>query len=944
MNNKYLNQGLILSIFAIFGLFISCNSKIPSYVKSAHEITIPLEGQQLKLSLITDDIIRVVATNEDKFDDTQSLIIQEDLVPKGNFEIRDSGDLIVVQSAKIKVTVDKKSGVVAFYDSNGNLKLSEQAGGRNFEDSSIQDWKQVGQTFESPSDEALFGLGQHQHGYMNFKGKDVDLTQHNIVAVVPFLYSNKKYGILWDNYSITRFGDPRPYEQMDGLELKDDKGKEGTLTEIWYKNNVEVGRKNIDKIDYQYLETPSYEMLPKPSEVDKIVFEGKISSVNAGKHKFLLYASNYFKLWIDDQLIFDKWRQNWNPWSNPFEVNMNAGEEHKLRIEWIPNSGYMSLTHLDPWNVEDQNRITFTSDAAKQIDYYYIDGADADQVIAGYRSLTGKSSLLPKSAYGFWQSRERYKTQNELLETAASFRKKNIPIDNIVLDWNYWPENAWGSHEFDSTRFDSPQKMTSSLEAQDIDIMISVWPKYYEGIPHYEEMKAKGYLFLNNIEKKRIDWIGKGYHNTFYDPFNEGARKMFWQQLDEHLFSKGFKRYWLDATEPDMHSNLSITDRIENMKETALGHGAAYFNAYSLMNSRGVYEGQMANHPDERVFILTRSAFAGQQRYGSVTWSGDIVSRWSDLSDQISAGINFSMSGIPNWTMDIGGFAVEDRFANDVERVGKQLASWRELNTRWFQFGAFCPLFRSHGQYPFREIFNIAPEGHPAYESMLYYNKLRYRLMPHIYSLAAATYFDDFTIMRGLPMDFGNDEAVMGIGDQYMFGKEIMVCPVVQEGAITRKVYLPKGNSWYDFYSGALYEGGQAINANSPYEKMPLFVKSGSIIAMGNDIQSTKQSNLDEIHLYVYDGANGAFTLYDDGGKDMSFKDGNHASIHLSFDTANKTIKFGERQGKFISKQAKQKFYIHFISKSNTRGIDIEENFETDVFFEYNGKEKMLKL
>lgn len=914
--------------WVLLGIFISiqaCTSAKSGAQQDKNSLVLTFPEYKLRLQAISDDIVRITATDAKEFDETPSLMRDPEWKSDVSVTVSDSGGLSTFSTASTKIQIDKKSGQLSFYDAEGNLKIAESGNGRMWGIKESDGWKKVGQVFESPDDEALYGLGQHQHGYMNYKGKDVDLTQHNIVAVVPFLYSSRNYGILWDNYSITRFGDPRPFEQISGLQLKDENGKTGGLTEVWFKKDVEVSRKQVSSIDYQYLETPSYEMLPKSSEVDKIVFSGKISSQQAGKHKFLLYASNYFKLWIDGRLIFDKWRQNWNPWSNPFEVMMNAGEEHDIKIEWIPNGGYLSLTHLDPWNDTEQNQIRFTSDAGKQIDYYFVNGKNADEVIGGYRKLTGKSSLLPKSAYGFWQSRERYKTQDEILETAKAFREKEIPLDNLVLDWSYWPEDAWGSHEFDTTRFADAAGMNQSLSDQDIDIMISVWPKYYEGIPHYEEMKAQGYLFLNNIEKKRLDWIGKGYHNTFYDPFNAGARKMFWEQLDEHLFSKGFDRYWLDATEPDMHSNLSIEARIENMAQTAIGPGRSYFNAYSLMNSRGVYEGQHASHPDERVFILTRSAFAGQQRFGSVTWSGDIVSRWSDLSDQVAAGINFSLSGIPNWTMDIGGFAVEDRFAKDGQRQGVNLEDWRELNTRWFQFGAFCPLFRSHGQYPYREVYNIAPESHPAYQSMLYYNRLRYRLMPYIYSLAASTFYDDNTMMRGLIMDFGHDAAVYNISDQYMFGKDIMVCPITGPGVVERMVYFPKGQVWYDFYSGKVYEGGQSISVPAPYGKMPLFVKAGAVVPFGPAIQSTKTADLKNLDIYVYEGADGMTKLYDDGGKDMSFQQGNFTSMEVSYLSAEGKLSLGKRSGQFLKDGEVQLINIYVVNPDRPFGFDSDK-------------------
>jgi alpha-D-xyloside xylohydrolase len=690
-----------------------------------------------------------------------------------------------------------------------------------------------------------------------------------------------------------------------------------------------------NQIEFEFLETPQVENFPKEvAQQGKVVWEGSFTSDKPGTHKFQVYASGYFKVWVDGKLIFDKWRQNWNPWTNKFTTDIKGGEKHSLKIEWISEGGYFSIRHLDPLPAEEQARLSLASEVGDEIDYYFIHGANADDVIKGYRELTGKAPIVPKWAMGFWQSRERYRNQEEMVGVVREYRKRGIPLDNIVLDWQYWEDPKWGSHEFDVTRFPDPKGMINTLHNDlHANLMISVWPKFNKGTANYEEMNKQGFLFTNNIDKKRKDWVGVGYESTFYDPFNAEAGKMFWRQIDERLNSIGVDAWWLDATEPDMHSNISIEARKENMKQTGIGPGEKYFNAYSLMNSKSVYEGQRKSSPDKRVFILTRSAYAGQQRYGAATWSGDIVSRWSDFQDQIATGINFALSGIPYWTMDIGGFAVESRYYN---LNGESQKEWRELNTRWFQFGAFCPLFRSHGQFPLREIYNIAPAGTKEYESMVYYTKLRYRLMPYIYSLAGQAYHSDYTIMRGLMMDFPTDSKVLEIGDQYMFGPSILVNPVYEYKATQRSVYLPKSSGWYDFYTGKFFDGGQTIQVDAPLERMPLFVKAGAIIPAGPEIQYSTEKPADPITLYVFGGADATFTLYEDENTNYNYENGAFSTIEFKYSEESKTLTIADRKGSFPGMLQDRKFEIVWVSDHQV-GVGLKAQPHQVVA--YNGKE-----
>jgi alpha-D-xyloside xylohydrolase len=393
----------------------------------------------------------------------------------------------------------------------------------------------------------------------------------------------------------------------------------------------------------------------------------------------------------------------------------------------------------------------------------------------------------------------------------------------------------------------------------------------------------------------------------------------------------------MDASEPDILSNVSPEKRKEQMTPTALGPAAEYLNAYPLENAKGIYEGQRLTNPDQRVFILTRSAFAGAQHYAAAVWSGDIAARWTDMKDQIAAGINFSLSGIPYWTMDIGGFAVERRY-----QQGEDVEEWREQMTRWYQFGAFCPLFRVHGQFPYREIYNVAPEDHPAYKSMLYYDKLRYRLLPYLYTLSGMVWQNDYTILRGLMMDFGGDTAVKSLGDEYMLGPSLLAAPVTTYHARSREVYLPAGQGWYDLYSGKYTPGGQTVTAGAPYERMPVYVKEGSILPLGPDLQYTGQRPADTITLMVYAGRDSRFTLYEDEGVNYNYEKGAYSNIPFKYDEASGVLSIGQRSGSFDHMLQKRIFRIVRISKDKPQALDLAP--AADRVVRYDGSPQNIHL
>ena len=943
-----ITQWQILLIIVV--LFLNSNFNY-AFKKQADGIVLELKKEKatdatlLKIQVCTSDIIRVIATPGKTFSTCPSLMVAKTEWEPVKWSVKEQDNQIVLSTSKLKVKVNKQKGTVAFYDADGKLILQERS-----ESSKIitpaevmgEQTYHIQQLFDSPDDEAFYGLGQHQNNVMNYKGHDVDLWQHNIVAVVPFLVSSKNYGILWDNNSRTKFGDIRDFESLSTLKLYGNDGKQGGLTvEYFTESDFQslYTSRSESRIEHEFTDVNDAYPEGFNQNVKSVRWSGEIECHEPGIHKFRLYCSGYTKMWLNGELVVDSWRQNWLPWTHLPRLNMETGKRYPIKIEWVHTGGYIGLKCLSPEEEIYKNSLSLYSEVADQIDYYFIHGDDLDQVIAGYREITGKAPMMPKWAMGLWQCRERYKTQDELLSVVKEFRQRQIPLDNIVQDWFYWREDQWGSHEFDPTRFPDPEGMVEELH-NDLHtrIMISVWPKFYVGTKHYDEFKEKGWLYMRNVEKKEKDWVS--YLQTFYDVYNENARDLFWKQVDEHLFRKGFDAWWLDATEPDIHSNLSRTETLLRIGPTALGTAARYLNTYSLMNAKGIYEGQRQSNPDQRVFILTRSAFAGQQRYSAATWSGDIATRWYDLKAQIPAGLNFCLSGIPYWTTDIGGFGVEPRFERDVKP--DDLEEWRELNTRWFQFGTFCPLFRVHGQFPYREMFNIAPENHPAYQTMLAYDKLRYRLMPYIYSLTGMVTHNDYTIMRALVMDFGSDKTVLNIGDQFMFGPALLVNPVTEYKVRTRQVYLPAGTGWYDLKSGEHYNGGQTIKANAPYSDIPIFAREGSIIPFGPEIQYSDEKPADPIRLIVYTGKDGEFILFEDENINYNYEKGQFSMIPFSYNDENSILTIGERQGDFNGMLKERTFEILWVTREKKMGLNLDA--PPDVTVKYNGSVKTIKM
>jgi len=1015
-----------LSSAALMAMVCLASCSGPAVEQKGQQVTVRVssgDAKLVRLEVVGEKIIRVSATAEDKFADRPSLII----VPQAQetaYEMKMVGDTVQVQTAFVRANVLKSNGRVWFTDLNDNLLLSEQAeGAKTFKPYQCEQtvWtknadgpaEQANPTtfkgwttrviFDSPADEAFYGLGQHQADDWNYKGKNEELFQYNTKVSIPFIVSSRNYGVLVDSYSMMRFGNPNDYSQLYQLfDLYDKEGKEGALTGTYSAPDQETLVRREDSIYFENLK--SAKNLPNFNLARATVaYEGEIVPRVSGEYNFCHYYSGYQKVYIDGQNVYTEdvqgkegnqlqdgsttdqtiWRTAWNPNARKFAVNLEAGRRYTFRLEWQPDGGeaYCGLRALAPVNLEEQQQLSFWSEMTQQLDYYFIAGQNSDEVVGGYRQLTGKAQIMPKWLFGYWQSRERYKSQREIIDALQGFRDRKLPIDNIVMDWNYWTPDEWGAFTFDPTRFNDPKGMIDTIHANNAKIMISCWPKYYLTVDHFNELNDMGKIYQQSIKDSLYDWLG--YKYAFYDAYDEEARLVFWRQLYEHLGTIGMDAWWMDASEPNVRDCTDIPYRKLLCGPTKYGSSDEYFNAYSIVNAEAIYDGQRAyetaverqgikaddsqalqaqakwnqqgfgnedafSPENKRVFLLTRNGFAAEQRFSTATWSGDIGTRWEDMKTQITAGLNFSISGVPYWSQDIGGFSVEKRyeaaqhFYDATGQENEDLKDWRELNVRWHQWGVFTPMYRTHGQFPYREPWNIAPESHPAYKAIRSQIEFRYRMMPYIYSLAAQVHFADYTMLRPMVMDFGYDPQVLNLGYQFMFGPSFMVCPVYQYKARQREVYFPKEHTWYNLYSGQMVsEGGETKTCPAPYDQIPVFVPSGSIIPFGPAMQYSDEKQAEEIRLYVYEGENGEFTLYEDEGTNYGYEAGRFANIRFTWNQQERELQIAEREGEFPGMLKQRTFIVVPVSQKQAQGYNPEAR---GTVVKYDGTAQTVKL
>lgn len=574
----------------------------------------------------------------------------------------------------------------------------------------------------------------------------------------------------------------------------------------------------------------------------------------------------------------------------------------------VSSKGYALM-----WNTasatEVDNRfplsLRFTSLAGNSIDYYFIYGPEIDRLIHHYRNMTGHAPLLPKWAYGLFQSKDRYVSQAEILSVANRYRREHIPLDGIVQDWFWWKME--GDPIFNSNYTDVPEEL-KTLHDKHLHAMISVWGLFDPSSENFQTIKASHF----DVADAHV-----------YDATNPKARDFYWQNLPGKLFAQGWDAFWLDSAEPEEYWP-HLGDAILRDKQLAIGSGALYTNVFPLMHTLGVQEHWRATTDKKRVFLLTRSAFLGQQRVGATVWSGDVYSTYWGLSHQVPAGLNFAVSGYPYWTTDIGGYwPPNGSVAKDP--------TYQELYARWFEYGVFCPIFRTHGHREHNELWTY-DKVEPI---LLKFDKLRYRLMPYIYSLAWQVHNSDYTIQRPLIMDWRHVPRTFDVPDQFMFGPAILVNPILRRDATKRSLYLPGAPLWYDFWTGATLDGGQDIVADAPLDRIPLFVRAGSIIPLGPEIEYADQKPDDPIELRVYTGADGLFALYSDEGDDYDYERGADAIIPLKWSQADQTLTIGDRVGSYPGMPGEIRFHIVWVAPNHGTGEGVEERPDRTVV--YNG-------
>ena len=594
--------------------------------------------------------------------------------------------------------------------------------------------------------------------------------------------------------------------------------------------------------------------------------------------------------------------------------------------------------------------IVLESEVGKLIDYYFIYGGNADGVIAEMRSLSGQVPMFPLWTYGFHQSRERYKSQRELLEVVHKYRDLKIPFDGIIQDWQYWGSNYnWNAMEFINPDFDRAQEMIDEVHRQNAHMSISIWASFGPETKAFKELKEKGLLldFQTWPQSGLSQWPPRMDYPSgvrCYDVYSKEARDIYWNNLTR-LHTMGIDAWWMDSTDPDQ---MNLTEE-QRDQPTAMGSYRSVRNAFPLMTVGGVYDSQRAVDSTKRVFILTRSYFAGQQRYGANTWSGDIGSSWDSFRKQVPICLNYTLTANPNVNADIGGF-----FASSYNTQGHNSAprnpQYQELYVRWMQFGAFTPMMRSHGADIYREIYYFGKEGEPVYDALVDAVKLRYRFLPYIYSQSWQVTSNNDSFMRALFMDFKDDRNTWNNNRQFLFGHNVLVCPVIDPLYTTEKivrtnemtgwdrqdlqrenysrinwneaktfdVYLPAGAKWYDYWTNTLIDGGKTISAAAPLSKAPLYIKAGSILPLGPDVQYANENKFDNLDIVVYPGADATFTLYEDEGDNYNYEKGEYSTIQLKWNDRSKTLTIGKRTGSFKGMLATRTFNVKVIGGKET--------------------------
>jgi alpha-D-xyloside xylohydrolase len=838
-------------------------------------LSIQLSEGVLNITPLSDKAVRIQWEKGMK-EEREFVLINKLPVPA--FKFSETTSKFKLNTKTITVLFDKRTGAIDYADNTGKIFLSEKAASRKLIPVSVvnEPCFVAEQSFDSPANEYLFGLGQFKDGQYNLRNISRKLIEVNTQIAIPFLYSSRGYGLLWHQYGITEFN---PADNAVSLEKKDTASGETNVEVTTTSGSQKVSRQ-------QTLYTGKF-TVDKDADYSMMLDLGNMES----RHLLI----------IDGKACIDQ-SNLWLPPAANAIVNLKAGE-HTVQVV-CKSTNTPRLT----WKVAG-DETTFRSANAKSLDYVVFYGKDADEVISTYRNLSGNVPMLPLWAYGFWQCRERYTSGKHLVQTVEEFRKRNLPMDVIVQDWQYWGKHGWGVPQFDTTNYPNPEGFIKQLHNLHANFSISVW----ENLDKKSEV-AKEYL-EKDLYIPNSPWI---------DIYKPETQKTHWNALNKNLFSLGVDSWWMDATEPENDALVG--------KQTYFGLGNFYRLTYPLFVSKAIYEGQRQTDDQKRVAILTRSAFAGQQRYGTINWSGDIGWDWDAFRRQIVAGLNYSLTGMPYWTTDIGGFF----------RPGRSQytdAKYHDILTRWFQFGAFNSIFRIHGYQTETEPWKYGDTVEAHMRSML---NLRYRLMPYIYSEAWQVSKNGSTIMRPLVMDFKNDPTAVAQSYEYMFGKSFLVAPITEPGVTQWSVYLPKSASWYSFWTGKRFNGGRKIKTDAEQDKIPVFIKAGSIVPAGPVVQYATEKAWDDLEIRIYPGANGKFVLYEDENHNYNYEKGIYSTITFSWDDAKKTVTISDRNGFSPGMLAERKFNIVLVTDNRSGEGNLIS--KPDKVVSYTGKKLIIKF
>jgi alpha-D-xyloside xylohydrolase len=907
----FLLLGLVPAFFCAGSIVKSDPDPVQSVLKEADGILCKTPSGSLRLTVWGPDVIRVTDIRGSAAVNPSSLAVVGVPVATPWRLVKTDGYVAVV-TAKMQARVSMAYGSVAFLTLAGAPILGEQpGGGRVLTPVVLPGPKPVNayatsDEFMTSTDEDFYGLGEHQthkgagdSSHLNYTGASVRLEQNYIDNLdIPLMVSSKGYGLFWDNPASTdvNFGS---VADVPASELYTADGKPGGLTGQYFNGenfDTLVGTRVDPTIDFTWTTSPP---LTLGRDRYSVRWTGFIMMDHTGDYSLTTASDDGARMWVDGKQVIDDW--NVHPLAiDHAMVHLTAGKRYAIKLEYYQES-FDAVIKLQC--ARAGGSVSWKSEAGNSIDYFVFYGPSIDKVIAGYRTVTGQVPMPPLWGLGYWQSKERYSTQQEWLDIAGTYRQKQEPIDNIVQDWYYWDPYPWGSHVMNPSRYPDPAAAIKTLHDTDhMHIMISVWGKLSPGNstgpdPNYDALNAKGFLYPDAVRGP----------DRFYDAFSPDARAMYWGFMRDDLFNKGFDAWWLDASEPE--ANLRALRSVQ----TGAGLGALVLNEWPLMHTTSVYQGQRQAAPNQRVFILTRSAFAGEQRNATTVWSSDITAGWDVFAHQIVNALNMSLSSIPYWSSDTGGFFCPYPGGSGNPEYG-------ELFTRWFQFSSFCSIFRVHGTNTSKEIWRFGPTYEPV---LVKYDNLRYRLMPYLYSQAWQVTAHGASIMRALVFDFPGDKKARELADEYLFGPSLLVCPVPTQGATTRSVYLPGGVGWYDFWTGRRFAGGQTISAPAPIATIPLYVREGAIVPMGPFEQYTTEKQADPIELRVYEGANGSFNLYEDEGVNYNYEKGLKASIPITWYQSSHTLTIGTRSGSFPGMLTSRKFNVVFVQNGVGGGLDI---------------------